>query len=313
MRARTGRWRAATVVALGVTAVALGGCSQPAQTAAGPVSPPGSVSWPAVEQALGTPTKTGEQGVHSAEFPRDDLRVSTEGVALSPGMELVTEARWLPTEAGRALVLGEMTVTAGEQQAVLDQLDRGGLEVTAIHKHLPPHTPELWWVHFAGYGDAVAEAAALHAALGATATPPPPEAEEEASAPGLNTALLDRTFGVRGELEDGVYHLNVAVPTPITDTRANRALPPAMEASSLLMFQPLAPGQSAINGDLALTPDQVNAAAAALRARGIQVLSVHNHLTHEQPRLLYLHYWATGDTGALATSLKTALEQAQAS
>lgn len=109
-----------------------------------------------------------------------------------------------------------------------------------------------------------------------------------------------------------MYHAHVPVPTLVTDTRAGRRLPPEMEASSLLMFQPLAPGQAAINGDLAVIADQVAPTVAALRARGIQVLTVHNHLTHEQPRLFYMHYWATGPTITLATKLRDTLAQAYA-
>jgi hypothetical protein len=82
-----------------------------------------------------------------------------------------------------------------------------------------------------------------------------------------------------------------------------------MEASTMIMFQPLGPNQAATNGDFAMTADQVNPVAQALRQKGIDLISVHNHLLYEQRRLCYLHYWATGDTLSLARGLRAALDR----
>jgi hypothetical protein len=46
-----------------------------------------------------------------------------------------------------------------------------------------------------------------------------------------------------------------------------------------------------------------NAVAQALRQNGIDVISVQIGLLYEQPRLFYLHYWATGDTLSLRAAL----------
>jgi hypothetical protein len=81
-----------------------------------------------------------------------------------------------------------------------------------------------------------------------------------------------------------------------------------MEASTLLMFQPLGAGQAAINGDYAMTAEQVNPVIQALQAHGITIISLHNHLLHESPRLFYLHYWATGEATTLAQGLRAALD-----
>ena len=49
------------------------------------------------------------------------------------------------------------------------------------------------------------------------------------------------------------------------------------------------------------TGDQV------LRASGIEVASVHNHLLDNQPSLVFMHFWAYGDALSLAKGLKAAL------
>jgi hypothetical protein len=66
-----------------------------------------------------------------------------------------------------------------------------------------------------------------------------------------------------------------------------------MEAQSMLMFQPVSSNHAVANGDLAMTADQVNPVISVLAQNNFQVVSVHNHLMYEQPRLFYLHYWAT--------------------
>ncbi len=48
---------------------------------------------------------------------------------------------------------------------------------------------------------------------------------------------------------------------------------------------------------------------APLRQNGFEVVSVHNHMLYEQPRLFYMHYWATGDAVTLARGLRAALDR----
>ena len=45
----------------------------------------------------------------------------------------------------------------------------------------------------------------------------------------------------------------------------------------------------------------------ALRSAGIDVVAIHNHMTGEEPRMLFLHYWGVGSTRALASGLRAAL------
>jgi Domain of Unknown Function (DUF1259) len=38
----------------------------------------------------------------------------------------------------------------------------------------------------------------------------------------------------------------------------------------------------------------------ALQAHGLTIISLHNHLLYESPRLLYIHFWSTGEATTLA-------------
>src|SRR5918912_2567829 len=111
------------------------------------------------------------EGVHGVEFPRSDLTVTSEGVTLDPGMELGAEANFKDTGDGKALMIGEATLTEDELQPVIDKLQQGGIEETALHKHLLDESPRLWWLHYRGYGDPEQTARTLRSALGSTGTP----------------------------------------------------------------------------------------------------------------------------------------------
>ncbi|MCW2888793.1 MAG: hypothetical protein JWL58_5655 [Streptosporangiaceae bacterium] len=297
VRIRSHLRRAATAVTV-TAALTIGSASARA---------PG-IDWNAVGQAMGTTLKTEPGDVHTAGFLRTDLHVVNAGVTENPGMELGAEAMFHPSAPGTVVVIGEATLTAQETNKVAARLDQGNVEVTAIHKHLQDESPRLWWLHYAAYGDPVAIARTLHAALALTGIPLHPAAEKEPEI-ALNTAALDRIIGTQGTNEHGVYQFHVPLAEKITDTRAHLTLPYLMEASTLLMFQPLGGAQAAINGDFAMTADQINPVIKALQSHGIAVIELHNHMINEQPRLFYMHFWATADATTLAHGLRAGLDQ----
>jgi hypothetical protein len=48
---------------------------------------------------------------------------------------------------------------------------------------------------------------------------------------------------------------------------------------------------------------------AALRQNGIEVVAIHSHMLEEQPRLLFVHFWANDDAVKLANGLEAALSK----
>ena len=46
----------------------------------------------------------------------------------------------------------------------------------------------------------------------------------------------------------------------------------------------------------------------ALRAHGINVVAIHNHMEGESPKVIFLHYWAVDPAGKLAEGVKAALD-----
>lgn len=71
-------------------------------------------------------------------------------------------------------------------------------------------------------------------------------------------------------------------------------------------------GRAAINGDFVMLADEVDGVIEALRENGIAVVSLHNHMLHEEPRLFFTHFWADGDPLQLARGLSAALDHTAA-
>src|SRR5947209_13212960 len=62
-----------------------------------------------------------------------------------------------------------------------------------------------------------------------------------------------------------------------------------------------------VDGDFAVTEDELQAALKALRVGGINIVAIHSHMTHENPRILFFHYWGRGSAKELANTLKGGL------
>ena len=69
------------------------------------------------------------------------------------------------------------------------------------------------------------------------------------------------------------------------------------------------PDHAAVAGDFTMLEEEVAPVIDALIENGIEVVAVHNHMVHEQPRIFFLHYWGVGNAEQLAKGLKAALDQ----
>jgi len=64
---------------------------------------------------------------------------------------------------------------------------------------------------------------------------------------------------------------------------------------------------AAVDGDIAVLEDELQPVLKSLRTAGINIVAIHHHMTHESPRILFLHYWGRGPASKLAESLQRAL------
>jgi hypothetical protein len=263
--------------------------------------------WKDVDQALGRSGATLPGDVYKVSFPRSDLAVTADGVAIKPALAL---GSWIAFREsnGHAMAMGDLVLLEAEINPVIDVLQAGGIEQSALHNHLIGETPHVMYLHFSGHGDAAKLAATLHAALGVTKTPMgPPAAPAAAAALDLPTAELDRILGYTGKANGGVDQFSVPRAERITEHGDD--VPPAMGTATAISFQPTGGRRAAISGDYVMTAAEVNPVIRALRAGGIKVTALHSHMLDETPRLFFMHFWANDDAIKLATALRAALNR----
>jgi hypothetical protein len=67
--------------------------------------------------------------------------------------------------------------------------------------------------------------------------------------------------------------------------------------------------EAVVDGDFAMLESELQPVLKALRAADIQVVAIHQHMTGEQPRIMFLHYWGIGPAAELARGLKSAIDR----
>jgi hypothetical protein len=206
------------------------------------------------------------------------------------------------------MVMGDLVLLETEINPVMAKLIENGIEITAVHNHVLRANPATFYMHIAGHGDPVKLATALRAGLAASKTPltGPPASQPAID---LDTAQLDEVIGAKGQANGGVYQFGVPRRDPVSENSMQLAPAGPMGVATAINFQPTGSRKAAITGDFVLTADEVNEVVKALRSNGIEVTAIHSHMLTEQPRLIFLHFWANDDALKLARGLRAALDK----
>jgi hypothetical protein len=263
--------------------------------------------WQKVDDTLGRkPAVSGD--VRRYGFPRSDLSVTLDGVAIKPTLALGGWVAFKPMH-GEAMVMGDLVLLDAEVAPVMAKLVQGGLEITAVHNHLLRASPATFYMHVGGHGDPLKLATVIHDALAASKTPLTASPAASPPAIDLDTAQLDQIIGVKGQNNGGVYAFAVPRRDPVNESGMEIAPVGPMGVAQAINFQPTGGGKAAITGDFVLTGNEVNPVIQALLSEGIEVTAVHSHMLDEQPRLFFLHFWANDDAIKLAKGLRGALDK----
>jgi hypothetical protein len=259
--------------------------------------------WTPVAEALGRAGSVQPGVVYKVSFPRSDLDVVAAGVHVKPALALGSWAAFF--ESGMAM--GDLVLLESEVNDVIDALQAGGIEQSALHNHLIGEQPHVMYVHFIGHGDVVKLARTLRGALEKTKTPMAPPAPPPSTSVDLPTADLDRILGASGKAAGGVWQF--AIPRLKAVTAHGMEIPPAAGVATAINFQPTGDGRAAISGDFVMIASEVNPVIRALRHGNINITALHSHMLDESPRLFFMHFWANDDAVALAKTLRAALEK----
>lgn len=252
---------------------------------------------------------TASKGEYKITVPQNDLTIMVDSFRIIPPMGLGSWAAFTPAPQG-AMVMGDIVVTETDLKPVQQEVIRQGLTITAIHNHFVRNHPNVMYMHIGGTGKTDSMAMKVKAILdkvkeirgGDPAAPSVPPITNT-----IDTSMLNRVLGHRGEWSKGVYRHTIGRP----DVRLTEH---GVPVTTFLGFNTWAawqgtPEWAAVAGDFAMLESEVAGVIKALVEHDIEVVAVHNHMVHEQPRIFFLHYWGIGNAEALAKGLRAALDQ----
>jgi len=150
-------------------------------------------------------------------------------------------------------------------------------------------------------------AKSLRAALAMSKTPlgaPAAPAPAPTSPPAFIKTIED-TLGRKGTFNGGVLAFGVPRAETITETGMTLTTPQGVAES--INFQETIPGEVATTGDFILKAEEVNPVISALEEHNIQVTALHSHMLTEEPRLFFMHFWATGNSESVAQGNKATI------
>ena len=277
--------------------------SRRAKRAAGP-------DWSAVESALGR--KGAASGdIIKFSYPRSDLNVVVHGITLKPALAL---GSWVAFRriADHAMVMGDLVLLETEVTTVMASLQQNGVDQTALHNHLLGESPRVMYMHIHAIGSAERIAKAVRTALEFTNTPlsAQPSTPPSTLPPTpitFDSVAVAKTIGVTGKTNGGVYQLSIPRRERICDE--GQEIPPAMGVATAINFQPTVGGKAAVTGDFVLLGKEVNPVLWTLGENGIEVTAIHSHMTDEQPRLYFMHFWGVDDAAKLARGVRAAIDR----
>ncbi|MBZ5694179.1 MAG: DUF1259 domain-containing protein [Acidobacteriia bacterium] len=129
------------------------------------------------------------------------------------------------------------------------------------------------------------------------------------AAQGLDTAKIDEALGRTGQKTGDVYRVGF----PRTDLHVVAGgvdIKPGLALGSWAAFAG-SDAHAMMMGDLVLLPSELGPVMIKLRAAGIEISAVHNHLANETPHVMYIHYMGHGNPVELAKSLRAALAESK--
>jgi len=124
--------------------------------------------------------------------------------------------------------------------------------------------------------------------------------------PVMSSALnngLDQIMRTSGSFKDGVYKIVIGRKA----TMAGHEVGKEMGINTWAAFAG-SDQNAVVDGDLAMLESELQAVLQALRRANINIVAIHNHISGETPRYMFLHYWGTGPTTDLAKGLRAALD-----
>ena len=267
----------------------------------------------AIDKAIGVSgTYNTQEDTYRVTFPRNDVKVQVDGTPMHPFMGLTSWAAFTSGPADKLIVMGDLVLFEDEVNVAMSAALDAGLQVTALHNHFFFDSPRVMFMHIGGAGAPEVLAAGVSKALSAvreirkvsaeptrqfSGNPVPPVSSIAAQG-------LDGILRTSGQVNGGMYKASFGRKVSMHGVAAGNQMGVNTWAA---FFGSMS--QAFVDGDFACTEPELQTVLKGLRRRGINIVAIHNHMSDEEPQLIFLHYWGKGRALQLAVALRSVLDE----
>jgi hypothetical protein len=230
---------------------------------------------------------------------------------MPPFMGLTSWAAFKPGMKEQAMVMGDVVLFQDEVNPAMSTALENGLAVTALHNHFFYDDPKVYFMHIGGEGSAESLAAGVRKVLDKVkeiraAAPEPAKGFGRKALPAkssVTAAPLADIIGGKPAEKDGMVKFTIGRTTKMP---CGCEVGKEMGVNTWAAFMG-SDDHAIVDGDFVTFEGELQPVLKALRANGINVVAIHNHMEGESPKAIFLHYWGIGSAGELAQGVKAAL------
>jgi hypothetical protein len=264
-----------------------------------------------IDELTGLKGKMNEkEGVYRVTFPRNDVKVVVDGWTMPPFMGLGTWAAFTKGAHTEAMVMGDTVLFEDEVNAAMSAALDNGLSVTALHNHFFFDRPKVYFMHIEGESGVDQLAGAVRKVYDKikevrAASPQPKQSFGANALPDKNSISADplkQIFAMKGEENNGMVKFSIGRPAMMHGVKIDNA----MGVNTWAAFAG-SDNNAVVDGDFAVTEDELQPVLKSLVKDKINIVAIHQHMTHEEPPIMFFHYWGRGTAKMMAESVKAAV------
>jgi rhodanese-related sulfurtransferase len=207
------------------------------------------------------------------------------------------------------MIMGDLVLFQDEVNPVMSVLFENGVEVTALHNHFFYDSPKVYFMHVGGEGSVEKLARGVKMALAKTkeirgqkSNPSESFGRTIPATSSINADALQQIFTAKSEVKDGMAKFVFGRVTK---------MPCGCEAGKEMGVNTWAAfagtdENAVVDGDFACQEAELQPVLRSLRKSAIDIVAIHQHMTQEQPRYVFLHYWGRGKAADLANAVRLA-------
>ena len=246
--------------------------------------------------------------VFKVSKPRTDIKLNVDRWSLPPFMGITSWAAFTPAH-GATMLMGDTVLLEDEVNPAMSAALDAGLEVTALHNHFFFDQPKVFFMHIGGMGETRRLASGVKAVydrveqIRAGQPGPVVNFPGDITTPSSITAgPIQDVFGTKVESKDGMAKVVIGRTAKMHGMTVGNE----MGVNTWAAFAG-SDEQAVVDGDFAMREAELQTVLKTMRGEGINIVAIHQHMTFENPRILFLHYWGKGKAVDLAKAVKKAL------